>query len=561
MPKKILYAAAAVIAAAFYFFSADYLLSVSLKALSAVAGTSVNEKVLYVRGDFNARTCGEFFKKTAELKNSVTLFMPEFFSRQPGDFMEGEDFNGLEKASEKYRDFAFMFAESDNFIPVVFNAAGAVLAGKEDISQYVYFNRSKYQGKAADFIAPEAVNKRLWLSARNAGFYGDFASAPFKIPALYSVDGGLLISAPVEALRKYYKLPKSRILIEDGKLAVGDITGAALITGGEMAIPVYAGEPETITLEKFMNMPVQEADSRIIIAADKNTPLNSVSGMGAAVSMMIDRGKITYKRLFNYIAALLVALLAAGAYLRFGAGAGFPFFIFIQLAGAAAVYWLYMSGIYADYPAVTFANVAAFVTIYGFKAGSKKRDVEKRKGLLRQAMPDSAAERFIKKNSDVKMKNSWLKADAVYFVFSTADNDPAALKKDFERIQSVISGNFPESMASASGSGEIAFLIFGENDRKKIVETLNSAREKVTSAEFNIIISTTEVLVFERGGELAFLEKDSENRRRAYALPVKKYMLVAEKEIQRYVNITKFQQIPGYEKSGFFNLAGLRGEA
>ncbi|OPZ65079.1 MAG: hypothetical protein BWY84_00528 [Candidatus Aerophobetes bacterium ADurb.Bin490] len=342
---------------------------------------------------------------------------------------------------------------------------------------------------------------------------------------------------------------------------MGDITGAALITGGEMAIPVYAGEPETITLEKFMNMPVQEADSRIIIAADKNTPLNSVSGMGAAVSMMIDRGKITYKRLFNYIAALLVALLAAGAYLRFGAGAGFPFFIFIQLAGAAAVYWLYMSGIYADYPAVTFANVAAFVTIYGFKAGSKKRDVEKRKGLLRQAMPDSAAERFIKKNSDVKMKNSWLKADAVYFVFSTADNDPAALKKDFERIQSVISGNFPESMASASGSGEIAFLIFGENDRKKIVETLNSAREKVTSAEFNIIISTTEVLVFERGGELAFLEKDSENRRRAYALPVKKYMLVAEKEIQRYVNITKFQQIPGYEKSGFFNLAGLRGEA
>jgi len=167
----------------------------------------------------------------------------------------------------------------------------------------------------------------------------------------------------------------------------------------------------------------------------------------------------------------------------------------------------------------------------------------------------------VKRNSDIKLRNTWLKADVVYFVFGLSHDDPADVKKDFQFIQKTLHNTFKDVLTSASGSGELTAIIFGEADRKKIVEILGTVRDEIKSGDFNILINTTEVYVFDRGGELAFLEKDADIRRKAYVLPLKKYMLVAEKEVQRYVNITKFQQIPGYESSKFFNLAGLRGEA
>lgn len=561
MPKKIVYAAAAVIAVILYVFYADYLLSLSLKAVSGASGTAVNEKVIYVNGNFNAESSAAFIKKTGELKNSVTLFMPDIFSKTPGDFMAGEDFNGLENAQKKYQDFSFLLAEAEGFVPVVYNRYGETGAAGEDISQYIYFSGAKYKGSPRLFSAGTIENKRLWLSSRNAGFFSGFKYTPFKIPALYSVKGGIIISAPAEALRKYYKLPRSRIGVEDGKLKIGDITGAALNSTGEMAVPVYAGRPEVISPDKFIAMDAQEADNRIIIVSDSDSDVYSMQAAGAAVSMMLDRGKITFDRVINYIAAALIMLLAAGAYLKFGIGAGFPLFVFIQFASAAAFYWLYISGIYGDYPAVSFGNIMAFVLIYGYKAGSKKREMEKRKSFLRQAMPEGAAERFVKRNSDIKLRNTWLKADVVYFSFGLSHDDPADLKKDFQFIQKTLHAAFKDVLTSASGSGELTAIIFGEADRKKVVEILGTVRDEIKSGDFNILINTTEVYVFDRGGELAFLEKDGDIRKKAYILPLKKYMLVAEKEIQQYVNITKFQQIPGYENSKFFNLAGLRGEA
>jgi len=84
-------------------------------------------------------------------------------------------------------------------------------------------------------------------------------------------------------------------------------------------------------------------------------------------------------------------------------------------------------------------------------------------------------------------------------------------------------------------------------------------KNSLTEFNFNILLNDTEIYIFEYNRDIIFIDKNYYLKEGMEVMERKKYIIVPEKDIQNYINSTKFQKITDAEgKTIFFNILGTR---
>jgi hypothetical protein len=546
-----------------YAMNADLLRSYSFYLFGKASATgTLSNKVMLVSGPMGLHSYNLIFSRMKKNTNSVAVFISGIFRQRAGDLIGDVALNELDEAKEEYRQYSIALAETDNIIPVLLGGTSGFTGLTVELGAYGYFNASKLGFKPLPFSG-DAANRRLWTTVHTAAFYPDYKYYPYVVPVLFSKGEDILVSAPVEAVRKYYKLTKNRVRIENGRLRIGDTVDCKLLDYGEIALPYFSTPPRIYTLDEFLAMPEADTQDKIIIIKDLRDSAYTMLSMAAAVSSIMEGMHLGYDPLVNYAGALVFMGIAFMVFMRSRFWPGFFILLFLQTAAAGLVYWLIISGYYADYAALTVACLTAFFTVHYYRNAAKHADAEKRAGLLQGVLPPKLIKKFIATNMDVKIKNSWIAADVLYFMFDPERAaEPAVIKKDFEKLSALIYNDHKEFFARYYDNGDASFVLLSDGaGPKKVLETLLVIREKLQDADFNIFLCATEVYIFEYDGRLIFTDRNAGLKINSEVVGRKRNILVPEKDIQKYINIAKFQQVTGGNESRMFNISGLREEA
>jgi hypothetical protein len=107
----------------------------------------------------------------------------------------------------------------------------------------------------------------------------------------------------------------------------------------------------------------------------------------------------------------------------------------------------------------------------------------------------------------------------------------------------------------------MAIVILDDSpDAKRVIGTALEIREKLSEMKFNVVLNDTEVYIFENKNELGILDKNYSVRRASETVEKKKYIIIPEADVQKYINLIKFQKIAGTGGVVLFNITGFREE-
>ena len=84
------------------------------------------------------------------------------------------------------------------------------------------------------------------------------------------------------------------------------------------------------------------------------------------------------------------------------------------------------------------------------------------------------------------------------------------------------------------------------------------SKNMFSKLNFNLILHNTEAYIFENGNDLGILDKNYSLLRASEILDKKKYIVVPEIDVKKYINLIKFQKITGTGATVLFNVTGLR---
>jgi len=186
-----------------------------------------------------------------------------------------------------------------------------------------------------------------------------------------------------------------------------------------------------------------------------------------------------------------------------------------------------------------------------------------RAGRVRPFMHPAGVNGFILKNRDLKTKNTWLNAPVVYFLFDRAfSEDAVSVKITFEKIRQMLYNKEKEFYIRLQGGRTIEAVFTGEGVQpKNILAALFDIRETFSTVKFNMVLSDTEVYIYEFERELVVSDKNYDLKTACERLEKKRHIIVPERNVQKYVNLVKFQKISESGGEVLFNIAGSREEA
>lgn len=522
-----------------------------------------SEKVVVVTSGGGLREYTVFLEKTKKISRTVVLFMPHIFDRGIGDFLQGSAAEDIENLRSDYRAFTIVFAESQNLIPVVsVKRLSGLIKGEADLSAYSYFKAS-----AASFDMPvyggvRIKNTRLWMTAPNVGFFPEYQGVPHRVPFLIRNRADVLAAAHVEAVRKFYGLTKSKIDTLNRMLSIGSGIQIPLLQNAEAVIRRPARAAPEIKFAEFIGAPEARFEDKIIIFRDASQPRVLSESLAAAVSAVLSGRTLGYNEVLNFAAAFILALLLFSAYRNVKPGIGSAVFLLSVAAVAGAGVLLLSKDYFLDITPLIFLNTAVFTGYYFLKISADALEKRRRTKVFASAMHPKAVKNFINAKKDIRLRNAWLNTAAVYFDFENGTfENPAALKKVFDKISVFIYNNVKEFIIELHGNNTIAVVPLQDSlQPAPLFKALFEIRDELKDAAFNIMVNAGKIYIFEFAGSVSFMDSEYQNKQSADRLLKKKNIIVAEKDIQKFINVIKFQKISGADKAVLFNVAGFREE-
>ena len=521
-----------------------------------------SEKLLVVSASGGLKDYTAFLEKIKKTERAVALFMPDVFDRPIGGFLEGSSAEDIENFRADYRAFTLAFAESQNMIPVIPVSRGRRQKNETDPSGYSYFKASSASFSMPDYGGVSVKNTRLWMTAPNMGFFPEYREVPYRIPFLIRSGSAVLVPAHVEAVRKYYGLTKSKIDTVNRMLSVGSGIRIALLDNAEAIIRRPAKPAAEIKLAAFLEAAPENFEDRIIIFRDAGRGSAGAEALAAAVSAVLSGKTTGYNAAVNIGAAVLLMLLLFSAYRNIKPAVGAVLFAASAVASAGAGVFLLSKGFFLDITPFIFLNTAVFFSVYYLKSSAEALEKRRRTKLFAGVMHPKALKKFISSKKDIRLRNAWLNTAAVYFDFeSNSFDSPAAIKKAFDKISTVIYNNIKDYIIVLHGNSTIAAVPLQDSFQPAaLFRALFEIREELKEFNFNIIVNAAKIYIFEFAGGINFIDSEYRVKQSADRLPKKKNIVVAEKDIQRFINVIKFQKISGGDRAVLFNVAGFREE-
>ena len=565
MRKTAIFFYAVIIAAmaAGYLYFSEEIKSFTFTRMQKFSPSAMSmDKISFIEDDFSLGDYLALIDRIKTAENSAVLFLPQVFNTRTGDYLENINPDEVKKMKEDYRNFTLKLADNQDIIPVVFlgKALKPASGADQDISAYSYFKSAPGFNGFDEYNFTKVGSKKAWYSISGAGFYEDYGFYPFRIPLLFRYDGNIFASAAVEAVRRYYRFPKTRVKFEDGRLKIGDIIDMPLLKNGEIIIRGIKDSPKVYSLKEFLAAPQGSFNNKIIIIKSMMNSRYCMESLGAAVACIMEGKYVKYSPPANYICALIFLALMVVLYRQVKFINGALFFI---LSAACSIFlssWLLSMDIYTDTPLFAALNFAAFFTVYYFRAAAADFDRQKRIAVFSRYMHPKTVRKFVSSNSDIKIKNVWLKAYVLYLVFEDGGTpDPGAFKINFEKTREIIYTRFREFLIKNHDNCDLAVIIPDETAApENVIGAALDLRKKLEGLNFNIILNYSDVYIFEVNGALWMLDKKYAAKEAAQAVEKRKNIIISESDIQKYINIIKFQKLPSVSGMPIFNVAGLR---
>lgn len=518
------------------------------------------EKITFVEDDFTLEDYLTTLDKIKTIENCAVLFLPQVFNTRTGDYLENIDPDDIRKMKEDYRNFTLKLDDDQDVIPVVFLGRALKPAPSVDISAFSYYKDSPEMKYLDEYNFTRAASKKIWYAIPDAGFYEDYGYYPYRIPAVFKYNGNIFVSAAVEGIRRYYRFPRTRVKFEDGRLKIGDIIDMPLLKDGEIIIRRLKDEPKIYSLKEFLAAPRGTFNDRIIIVKSMSGTRSCMVSLGAAVACIMQGKYVKYSPLMNYSCALILCLLLFVLYRQLKFLSGTAVFLSSSVLMFFASAWLLSMDIYADTPVFIALNLLAFMPVNYFRQAIRSYDMQKRTVVFSRYMHPEAVKKFVRRNSDIKIKDTWLKAYVMYIVFDVDDTpDAGKFKINFEKMREIIYNKCSEFIIKNHDNSDIAVIIPDEAvGPGTVIEAALDLREKLTDLRFNIVLNYSEVYIFEVNGALWVLDKKYSAKEAASSVEKKRNIIISEGDIQKYINIIKFQKLPAASGAVLFNVAGLR---
>ncbi len=538
----------------------SYVYSGLQKTLPSVEST---ERVLFISDNFTLSEYNRLFGRLSPLKNSLVVFLPQIFNIRVGDYLENIDPDAIKKMQRQYRDFTIKFAEMKNIIPVPFLYKGKKQEDSVNLKHFGYFKPSETGIDVAEFDYIKIKSKKMYLTARDMGFYNDFNYYPYRIPVLYKYNDTILVNAAVEAVRKYYRVGKKSVELRNKTLFIGKAHSLPLLSGGDIIIHRAEKKARTLDLKETLAAPDKVLNGKIIIVKSANVTPETMLSLGAVISGIIEGSYVKYFKTGNYFAAFLFFIGLLLLYRNIGPLPGLGVFFVFEGAVFAAAHLLLKNNIYIDTVLFSAVNIIVFSAVYFYLITSSAAERRKRVSILGRHMHPKTVRGFVSENRDILIKNTWFPTRVVYFNFSPGfGENPENIKKSFEKIREIIYNTEKYYIMKIQSGSDIALILPGQ-DRplKSVLEPLFEARESLKEEKFNMVLNNTEIFIHEFNGEILIADKGYGVKLEAEEIERKKHILVPEKDIQEYINIIKFQKIRETKNNVMFNIAGIREEA
>jgi hypothetical protein len=518
------------------------------------------EKIAFIEDDFALEDYLTLLDKIKTIENCAVLFLPQVFNTRTGDYLENIDPDDIRKMKEEYRNFILKLSDDQDVIPVVFLGRSLKPAPPLDISSFSYYKDSPEMKYLDEYNFTKAASKKIWYEIPGAGFYEDYGYYPYRIPAVFKYNGNVFVSAAVEGIRRYYRFPRTRVKFEDGRLKIGDIIDMPLQKDGEIIIRRLKDAPKIYSFREFLAAPQGTFNDRIIIVKSMMSTRSCMVSLGAAVACIMQGKYVKYSPLMNYSCALIIGLLLFVLYRQLKFLSGTAVFLSTSALMFFASAWLLSMDIYADTPVFIALNLLAFIPVNYFRHAIRSYDTQKRTGVFSRYMHPKSVTKFVRRNADIKIKNAWLKAYVMYIVFDV-DGAPDAgkFKINFEKTREIIYNKCREFIIKNHDNSDIAVIIPDEGiGPETVISAALDLREKLVDLRFNIVLNYSEVYIFEVNGALWVLDRKYSAKEAASSVEKKRNIIISEVDIQKYINIIKFQKLPAASGAVLFNVAGLR---
>lgn len=546
-----------------YFYYADAVKSFVFTQVQKFSTADVSmKKVIFLDDKFTVGEYGAFLDRMKTLDNSVALFLPQVYNVKVEEYLDNMDLESMKARKDAYRELTLKLSESQNVIPVVFAGRGTKNKLKHDMSGFSYFKSADIDMRLVEYDTVKVMSDRAWYMIGGAGFYEEYYYLPFTIPAIMKFGDSVLAGAAVEAIRRYYKFTRTKVGYMDGRLKIGDVIDFPLLKNGDIIIHRLKDKPKVYALSEFMKAENSALNDRIVIVKTKDISQSTMFSLGIMTASIMEGKYIKYDPFMNYAGAfiILLGLIAAYRSLRLMHGA-------MVFAGTGAIFFvicvLFMTNnIYLDFALLFALNLLVFITIYYYRITSLLIDRGVRQRVLSQFMHPKTIKKFILRNKDIKIKNTWLKTFAIYINFEEdGEPDAAGIKKTFEKARELIYNRHKDFIIKGHNNCDMAIVILDDSpDAKRVIGTALEIREKLSEMKFNVILNDTEVYIFENKSELGILDKNYAVRRASETLEKKKYIIIPEADVQKYINLIKFQKIAGTGGVVLFNITGFREE-
>lgn len=521
------------------------------------------QKILYVNDEFSLGDYNNIFSVISKAENSVGVILPQLFNIKIGDYVESLTSEEIKKTQEEYKEFVFKLAETPNIILVGFiDYVKTNTTGTANPCVFKYFNEKDIKLKLRKFNYIKVNSLRIWSSVPNIGFYQNFEYYPYKIPLLYNFNNCVIVNAAVETIRKYYKLNKNSINYSNNMLKIGTTVNAPVSKTGDLIIYQNNEKNKILNLNEFLNLSVDEINDKIIIIKSRNISEYTMISLGMMITSLMQNIYIYYSPVLNYIIGFILSGVFFIFYRLLKIYYGIILMALIEFCIVISAFLLLDRNVYPDFVLFSLVNIVTFFSVYYFKIYNSFIEYNSRAEVISNYINERSLNHILHNNIDIKTMNTWLPTFVVYFSFSgEAAENINEMKKYFDKINNIIYNATKEYFIKLINEKDIAVIFADKIEVKKLVQLLFEIREEIPENKYNIVLNQTDVYTYIYGKQMIFVDKNINIKMNAENIDRKRFILVPEKDIQKYIDYIKFQKNINVGGILYFNAVGLREEA
>lgn len=518
------------------------------------------QNIIFLNDDFSVANYSTFITRMKTLDNSVALFLPQLYDMKIEGYIDSFDINEIKKIKDDYRNLTLSLAETKNIIPVAFIQRGLKQLIQNDMSAYSYFDSKNIKLKLIEYVSAKEIAKKAWYMMSGVSFYEEYVCQPFTIPVIMKFHNSVLVSASVEAIRRYYKFTRDRVTYTDGMIKIGDVIDFPLLKNGDIIIHRLKAMPKIYTLNEFINADNYSMNDKIIIVKNKEISQDTMYSLGIMTASIMKGKYIGYNTFVNYLGIFIILILLIAAYRSFR----FWFGLLVLIVSESIFFVisvLFMSNnSYLDLTLMSALNLLSFAAIYYFRISNLFIDRHARLKVISRFMHPNSVKPFVLKNKDIQIKNNWFKTFIMYINFEEEDKPNAIeLKQTFGKVRDLIYTKHKDFLIKGHNNRDILIVILEDsNEARSVIKTALEIRAELSKLKFNLVLHNTEAYIFENGNELGIFDKNYSLLHASEILDKKKYIVIPEIDVKKYINIIKFQKITGTGATVLFNVTGLR---